>query len=441
MSIIRVAKGTFKTTLQRGKAVYRSHQELGMAKKFGIPIDGSWGIQPTVFRKCALGLAFVGDLLKTGNYSRVFTEVIGVTAEVDGKKYVTFSTCDYLGLSTHPRIIEAAKEALSTFGTTNSSSRLTTGTMEQHLLLEQRMAEFIGGEACLIYITGYLANLGSIPALVNEGEFIVVDQKSHNSIVNACALAKQKGARVLIYQHNDMAALAKRLKQCGLGSNKLIITDGVFSMDGDMCRLDDILVLAQKHRAGVFVDDAHGTGVMGKNGTGTAEMFGLQGKPDLTMVTLSKVFPGLGGCLIGKKEIIDFLRVASDPFIFSLALPPVYVATTMTALDIIEEHPELREKLWTNIDYIKGELLRLGYNIGGSETAILPIFIGDDEKTNQLTAKLKEAGFIVDPMVYPAVGKGEALVRLVITAAHSLDHLAGVVGVFDYAGKQLGIIN
>lgn len=420
-------------------AAYRVRAERQMARRLGVPTSGSWVEQPTVFRKGPLTLKFLDPLRRTGNYERVFSYDQG-RVRLNGKEVVSFSSCDYLGLASHPRVKEAVIEATHKYGTVISSSRLTAGTTEEHILLEQKVAEFIGGESCLVFITGYLANLGAIPALVGQGEFLIVDKNSHNSIVNACSLAKRQGARVVIYEHNDMRDLARKLARCGRRSNKLVVTDGVFSMDGDLARLDEIRRLAREYNAGVYVDDAHGFGVMGETGSGTPEVFGLRGQIDLTMVTLSKFVPGIGGCIIGRRGEIDFLRVRSDPFIFSLSLPPVFVATALATLDVIREEPDLRQKLWTNIEYMKGELRRLGFNIGKAEAAIVPIFIGDDEKTNKLTKMLEIAGFIVDPMVYPAVGKGKALVRLVITAAHSPDDLARAVDAFASAGKKLSII-
>ncbi len=421
-------------------AYLRGRAEKQMAKKLGVSTS-RFGIEsPSVFRKCPIALAYLDPLVKTGHYTREVNDIIGAMATMKGKKYVSFSRCDYLGLADHPRVKEAAIQAVAKYGTSVSSSRLAAGTTKLHNLLEQRIADFVGGEACLIYIMGYLANLGAIPALVGKGEFVIVDEKSHASIVDACNLASKQGARVIIYKHNDMEDLARKLGICSHKSNKLIVMDGVFSMDGDLARLDEIQVLARDYNAAVYVDDAHGMGVMGATGAGTAEEFDLRGQIDLTMVTLSKAIPGIGGCIIGRKEVIDYLRVTSRSFIFNLSLPPDKVAAALAALDVIREEPELRQKLWGNVNYMKGELKRLGYDIGKAEAAIIPVMIRDDEKANQLTDMLEEAGFIVDPMVHPAVGKGEALIRLVITASHSLDDLARAVGVFDYAGKKLDII-
>lgn len=426
--------------VDRSIATYRVYVERQMARKLGVPTSRFGVESPGVFRKCPIGMAYLDPLVKTGHYTREITSIKGATAVMKGREFVTFSRCDYLGLTTHPRVIEAAIRAIEKHGTSVSSSRLAAGTTELHNLLEQRMAEFVGGEACIVYIMGYLANLGAIPALVGKGEFVVVDAKSHASIVDACSLAQKQEARVVIYKHNDMADLARKLERCGHRSNKLIVMDGVFSMEGDLAPLDEIQRLARIHNAGVFVDDAHGAGVMGVNGSGTPEVFNLRGEIDLTMVTLSKAFPGIGGCIIGRKEVIDFLKVTSRSFIFNLSLPPHMIAIALTALDVIKEEPGLRQRLRENAEYMKGELRRSGYDIGKAEAAIIPVFIRDDEKANRLTDMLEQAGFIVDPMVHPAVGRGEALIRLVITAAHSPDDLAKAVGVFDYAGKQLGII-
>lgn len=426
--------------LQRFAAVLRHRKELQFARNLGVPTDGSWARDPSVFRKCPLGREYLRPLTDTGHYTRVVSSVDGARATMQGKNLVSFSRCDYLGLTSHPRVRQAVAEAIAQYGPSVSSSRLAAGTTELHNLLEQRMAEFIGGEACIVYIMGYLANLGVLPALVQSGEFLLVDKKSHNSLINACAIARQHGARVKIYGHNDMADLARKLRECGRESNKLIVSDAVFSMDGDLAPLDKMQQLARENNAGLFIDDAHGTGVVGATGRGTAEVFGLVGQIDLTMATLSKAFPAIGGCIIGKKEVVDYLKVTSDPYIFNLSLPPHMAVAALTALDIIKENPGLVLKLQENARYVKTELRRFGYDIGKAEAAIVPIFIRDDAKANQLTDMLEEAGFMVDPMVYPAVGRNEALIRLVVTAAHDPSDLARAVGVFEYAGRKLKII-
>lgn len=288
---------------------------------------------------------------------------------------------------------------------------------------------------------GSLANLGAIPALVQKREFLLVDEKSHASIVDACTLAKNHGAKILIYRHNDIGDLTEKLTSCGKSSGKLIVTDGVFSMGGDLAPLDKLYDLAKIHQAALYVDDAHGTWVIGNNGRGTAELFNLdQGQIDLTMVTLSKAIPAIGGCIIGKKEVIDYLKLNSRSFIFNLSLPPVMVAIALAALDVIKEEQNLRQTLNANADFMKKEFRRMGFDIGQAAAAIVPVFIRNDQKTIQLADRLGQAGFLADPMIYPAVGKQESLIRLVITAAHSPDDLARAVGVFQKAGKELGII-
>jgi 8-amino-7-oxononanoate synthase len=421
-------------------AYLRRLVERRMADRLGLSAFDS-GKGPTIFGKCALTLAELEPLLETGNYSRVLESVDGAKVTMGGREYVSFSRCDYLGLTSHPRVRAAITEAVAKYGPSVSSSRLAAGTLELHEELEKRMAEFMGREACIVYMMGYLANLAAIPALVGKGEYVVVDKKSHASIVDACALAQKRGASVEIYQHNDMAHLEEKLKDCGYENNKLIVTDGVFSMDGDIARVDEIQRLAKQYNAGVMVDDAHGLGVLGKSGAGTLEQHNLQGEIDLVMVTLSKAFPGLGGCIIGKKEIIDYLKFASRPYIFNLSLLPPLVAEALTVLDVMKDEPGLRQKLWDNVNYMKKNLARLGFNIGRPEAAIISVIIGSDKKTNQMTKLLARHGFFVDPMIHPAVAKGEAMIRLVITAAHSSEDLAGAIKAFEISGKELGIIH
>ena len=309
--------------------------------------------------------------------------------------------------------------------------------MQLHNLLEQKLAEFEGGEDCITYDMGYLANLGCIPVLVTKNDFVITDAKSHASIIDGCFLS---GGTVLVYRHNDMQDLEKQLKKCKWKSNKLIVTDGVFSMDGDIARLDVIHNLAQEHNAAVMVDDAHAVGVLGENGKGTTEYFNLMGRIDIVMGTLSKALPGLGGFIVARKKIVDYLRSASRPFIFNLSLPPSIVAGVLAALEVIREEPKLRQNLWRNVRYLRENLQKLGYNTGNSEAAIIPVIIGNDMKTYQMVRMLEHLGVFVDAMVYPAVRKRESRLRLTPMATHSPDDLQKAIKALEKAGKELGLI-
>ncbi|MBA7468130.1 2-amino-3-ketobutyrate coenzyme A ligase [subsurface metagenome] len=393
-------------------------------------------LRVSIFRKCVMTTR-VDFLRAQGVFLREVSSVALPKIILRGRELIMFGCCNYLGLATHPKVKKAAAEALEKYGMSTSSSRIAGGTMKLHSLLEQKLAEFEGGEDCITYDMGYLANLGCIPALVTKNDFVITDAKSHASIIDGCFLS---GGTVLVYKHNDMRDLEKQLKKCKWKSNKLIVTDGVFSMDGDIARLDVIHKLAQEHNAAVMVDDAHAVGVLGENGTGTCEYFNLRGKIDIVMGTLSKALPGLGGFIVARKIIVDYLRCTSRPFIFNLSLPPSIVAGLLAALEVIKEEPELRQKLWRNVRYLRENMQRLGYNTGNSESAIIPVIIGNDIKTYQMVRMLEHLGIFVDSMVYPAVRKRESRLRLTPMATHSPDDLQKAIKIFEKAGRKLDLI-
>lgn len=407
-----------------------------------VPIDFSERriserrLKASIFKKCVTVLR--SNLLRDQEvFAREILPIGHSKVILAGKELITFSCCSYLGLAVRPEVKKAIIEGVKKYGTHISSSRVLGGTSTMHNLLEEKVAKFIGGEDCITYNGGYLANLGCIPALVTKNDFVITDAKSHASVIDACRLT---ASNLLTYKHNSMRDLEKRLKKCRIKSNKLIVTDGVFSMDGDLTKLDKISELAQKYNAAVMVDDAHGIGVLGENGAGTCEHFGLKGKIDLVMGTFSKAFGGLGGFVVGKKKVIDYLRYASRTFVFSLGLPIPIVAGLLVALDIIKKEPKLRVNLWKNVNYLKENLQRLGYNTGNSEAAIIPVIIGDDIKTCQMVKRLENLGIFVDAIVYPAVRKRESRLRLIPTAVHSIEEIEKTIWAFKKAGKELNLI-
>jgi len=419
-----------------------SERRRGQRRKKIAPIDfperrkADRRLKVSILRKCVV-TPRVDFFRAQGVFLREVSSVAQPKIILRGRELIMFGCCNYLGLATHPKVKKAAVEALEKYGMSTSSSRIAGGTMQLHNLLEQKLAEFEGGEDCITYDMGYLANLGCIPVLVTRNDFVITDAKSHASIIDGCFLS---GGTVLVYKHNDMQDLEKQLKKCKWKSNKLIVTDGVFSMDGDIARLDVIHKLAQEHNAAVMVDDAHAVGVLGENGKGTTEYFNLIGKIDIVMGTLSKAFPGLGGFIVARKKIVDYLRSASRPFIFNLSLPPSIVAALLAALEVIKEEPELRQKLWRNVRYLRENLQKLGYNTGNSEAAIIPVIIGNDMKTYQMVRMLEHLGVFVDAMVYPAVRKRESRLRLTPMATHSPDDLQKAIKIFEKAGRELDLI-
>lgn len=381
----------------------------------------------SIFKKCVTN-NLVNYL--NSNYKIDLYDTAGdISAKINNNNYISFNYCNYLGLNNHPKIKEAMIRSIEHYGTTTSSSRVTSGTMAMHVELEKRLAKFIGGDDCILYDLGFLANLGVISSLVSHHDAIIIDEKSHASIIDGCRLSDGK---LHVYKHNDMNSLKKKLS-CESG-NKIIITDGIFSMDGDMAKLDEIYDLAQKYNSAIMVDDAHALGVIGKNGRGTVEHYGMEGKIDIIMGTLSKTIPMLGGYIIANQKIIDYLKYTSRSYIFTLSLPPYAIAGIMASLDVMQNEPELRQVLWEKVQYIKDKFNKNNIDIGNSNSPIIPIKIGDDDLTLRLGAQLKESGIIVDVVVYPAVKKAESMLRIILNTSHTyeqIDKLCTIVSKFS----------
>ncbi|MDY0343677.1 MAG: pyridoxal phosphate-dependent aminotransferase family protein [Lentimicrobium sp.] len=359
---------------------------------------------------------------KMGIYPYYHPIESGQDAEVliNGKKVLMFGSNSYLGLTNHPKLIEAAKDALDKYGTGASGSRLMNGNLDLHEELEASLAEFTGKPASVVFSTGFQTNLGTISALTGRNDFIVMDEKNHASIIEGSRLSYAKSFK---FRHNDMASLEENLQKTDSGQIVLIVVDGVFSMEGDIAPLDEICRLAEKYSASVMVDDAHALGVLGKDGAGTASHFNVTDKMDLIMGTFSKSLASLGGFVAGDVDTINFLKHTARSLLFSAGIPPASAAVALKALQIIKEEPERREKLWENTNYARHRLQRYGFDIGESQTPIIPIFIGDDQNTFTIATLLMAQGVYVNPIVHPAIGKDEAMLRFSLMSTHTRDQI------------------
>jgi len=364
-------------------------------------------------------------------------EVYRNKVKVDDKEMIMVGSNNYLGLLNHPRVMKAAQGAIDRYGVATCGSRFLNGTLDIHVELERRLAKFMKKEAALAFSTGFQTNQGIISTLVGKGDAIVADRMVHASIIDACRLSY---GVVHKFKHNDMADLERVLKSLKEDGGKLIVVDGVFSMEGDLANLPEIVGLAQKYKTKVMVDDAHGIGVMGKNGRGTAEHFGVEDDVDLVMGTFSKSFASLGGFVAGEKKVISYIKHFARSLIFSASITPASVAAVLATLDIIEKEPQRRERLWQITEKMKSGLQAMGYNTGKTETPIIPVIIGDDDTTFLLWKFLREEGIFTNPIIYPAVPKGQTLIRTSYSATHTDEELDYVLKTFEKCGKILGII-
>jgi glycine C-acetyltransferase len=356
---------------------------------------------------------------------------------IDGRSVINLSSNNYLGLTTHPRLKEAAREASERYGVGTGSVRTIAGTMTLHEELEQRLARFKHTEAALVFQSGFTCNSGIIPVLADEGDMIFSDELNHASIIDGIRLSK---AERRIYRHRDMNALEQALRKSTGARRRLIITDGVFSMDGDVAPLPDIVELAERYDAMVYVDDAHASGVFGKNGRGTVNHFGLDGRVHVQVGTLSKAIGVLGGYVACTRSLRDLLIHRGRPFLFSTSHPPAVTAACIAAIDVLESEPELIDRLWENTRYFKGELQRLGFNTGSSESPITPVIVGEGRKAMQLSDILFREGVFAQGITYPTVPKDKARVRTIVTAGHTQEDLIQALGAFEVAGQELGLI-
>ena len=363
----------------------------------------------------------------------------GPEVTIDGRRMIMIGSNNYLGLTQHPHVIESAQKAIAKYGSGCTGSRFLNGTLDLHTELENRLARFMQTEAALVFSTGFQTNLGVISTIAGRDDIIFADRSNHASIVDGCRLSF---ARVLKYRHNDFDHLEKLLQNHDDDAGKLIVTDGVFSMEGDIVDLPKIVELARKYNARVMVDDAHSIGVLGKHGRGTAEHYGLSPKDvDLVMGTFSKSFASLGGFIAGDAYVIDYIKHHARALIFSASMPPGSVAAVIAALDVIESEPELLEKLWRNVNKMKEGFDEMGFNTGNSRTPIIPILIGDEMATFEFWRKLYENGIFTNPAIAPAVPPGHGLIRTSYMATHTDDILDHVLEVFYKLGKEFGLIS
>jgi glycine C-acetyltransferase len=373
------------------------------------------------------------------NHIRTLSSPQGAWLVVDGKRALNFCSNNYLGLANHARIVQAARDSVDRYGVGPAAVRTIAGTMDLHLDLEQRLAAFKGVEAAITFQSGFTANLAAIPALVGKEDAILSDELNHASIIDGSRLS---GARILRYAHCDPADLERVLSENRASYPRiLVITDGVFSMDGDLAPLDQIYEVTKKYNAILMVDDAHGEGVVGKGGRGIVDHFGLHGKVDVEVGTLSKAFGVVGGVVAGDPLVVEWLRQRGRPFLFSSAMTVPDVAACLAAVDILEESTELVDKLWDNTRYFKAEMKKLGFDTGKSVTPITPVMLGEAPLAQQFSRELFDAGVFAMALGFPTVPRGKARIRVMISASHSQADLDRGLEAFATVGRKLGVID
>ena len=361
----------------------------------------------------------------------------------DGKKVINLASNNYLGLTTHPKLREAALEATRRYGVGSGAVRTIAGTMRVHMELEEKIARFKNVEACVVFQSGFTANAGTVSALLGKEDFIISDELNHASIIDGCRLSR---AKILVFRHKDVAHAEEQLASVkDQPGRKLLISDGVFSMDGDIGPLPGLCDAAEKYGAIMMVDDAHSSGVLGRNGRGTIDHFGMHGRVDIQVGTLSKAIGALGGYVCGTRDLIDFLYHRGRPFLFSTSHPPSVAATCIAAFDVLENEPQLMEQLWANTRFWKKELGLLGFDIGGkttpaSETPITPIIIGDGRLTMEFSRELFKEGVLGTGLAFPTVPEGKARIRTIMTATHTKEELERALAALQRVGKRMGIL-
>jgi 8-amino-7-oxononanoate synthase len=393
---------------------------------------------PSILDKCS-AFTIPDDLKAMGiyPYHRVIESGQDTEVTVDGQRMLMLGSNSYLELTTHPRIKARAEEAIRKYGTGCAGSRFLNGTLPIHVELERRLAAFVGKEAALVFPTGFQTNTGVISSLVHKGEYIIGDKYIHACIMDGCMLSHGTLVR---YEHNSMADLEEKLSKLPPEAGKLIITDGVFSMEGDICDLPRITQLAAQYGAQVMVDDAHGIGVLGPGGAGTSAHFGLTDKVDLIMGTFSKSLAAIGGFIAGSERTINYLMHMARPYMFSASASPASVAAVLGALDVIEAEPGRIQRLWENTRFLKEGFDRLGFDTGKSQTPVIPILVGEFDLCFKMWKYLQEAGIFVNPVVPPGVPPGRSLIRISVTAGHTREQLAWALEVFQKAGRHFGLL-
>jgi 8-amino-7-oxononanoate synthase len=381
-------------------------------------------------------------------YFHAIEESEGPVVQIEGRKVIMAGSNNYLGLTAHPKVKEAAIKAVQKYGTGCSGSRYLTGTLDLHVELERRLALFMGKEDCLLYSTGFQTAQGIIPTLVQPGEFVVSDKDNHacivagNLIANGAGTMVDKNSQVVVrYKHNDMKHLEVVISQLPLDAPKLIVSDGVFSTSGEILDLPNLVKVAKKYNARILVDDAHAVGVIGKGGRGTASHFGLENETDMTMGTFSKTFASLGGFVVGDRSVINFLKHHAPALIFSASPTPASVASAMAALDVLEAEPWRVDKLMKNARKMRQGFKSMGYRIGEHDSAVVPVIIGDTEKVLLMWRALFDAGIFVNAFIRPGVPPGLEMLRTSYMATHDDEHLDKILNVFSELGKKMGVIN
>ena len=394
----------------RSFAAYRRKREQDQLYWYGMPLQS-----------------------RSQNRAVIYDELAGRERE-----FLMFASNNYLGLANHPKVVDAICDATRTYGATHTGSRIIGGTNRLHKELERRLAAFKKRPACAVFPGGYSANLGVISGLVKNYDALVIDKLNHMSIVDGCKLS---GGVRKIFQHNDMADLERVLQRCeGQVMGKLIVVDGVFSMHGDVCNLPEIVKLAKAYDARVLVDDAHATGVLGATGSGTAEHFGLKGQVDLELGTMSKTLAGMGGFVVGEEEVIDYLRFYANSYVFAANIPAGVAAGLIASIDVIESEPERIERLWTNIRMLRDLLVQAGFDLESSESAILPIVVGDERKAMEMGRAVRARGLFCQTVVFPGVSLGDARLRISVTSEHTAEDLETAAGIFVEAGRETGVL-
>jgi glycine C-acetyltransferase len=388
-------------------------------------------------------LAYLGhelDTLKEQNLYRrlrILEDEQKAHTTFDHRSVVNLSSNNYLGLTTHPRLRKAALEAAERFGVGSGSVRTIAGTMEIHMELERKLAEFKNVEAVVVFQSGFAANAGTVSAVLTKEDVVISDELNHASIIDGCRLSR---AAIKVFPHKDVDAARRIIKELPAGQRKLLITDGVFSMDGDVGPLPDLCAVAEETGCIMMVDDAHASGVFGANGRGTIDHFKMHGRVDIQVGTLSKAIGALGGYVAGNKNLIEFLYHRARPFLFSTSHPPAVAAACIAAIDVLLEEPEIIDRLWDNTKFFKAGLERLGFNTGLSESPITPVIAGQGSTAMKLSDRLFEEGVFAQGIAFPTVARDKARVRTIVTATHTREDLQYALDTFEKVGKELGLI-
>ncbi len=391
-----------------------------------------------IFKKC-YDFHDADEVKQAGLYSyfRTISSAQDPVVMMDGREVVMLGSNNYLGLTNHPEVKKAAQEAIAKYGTGCAGSRFLNGTLDIHVRLEEKLAQFMHREAALTFSTGFQVNLGTISCLVERGDIVYLDKLDHACIIDGARLGF---GTVVKYEHNNVEDLRRRLSLRDPSRGALVVVDGVFSMEGDIVDLPALVAVCQEQGARLMVDDAHGIGVLGEHGRGTAEHFGLEDKVDLVMGTFSKSLASVGGFIAGEERVINWIKHRARSLIFSAAPPPASVAAVLKAVEIIEREPERRQRLWENTAFMKKELSHLGFDTGDSQTPVIPVVVGDDRLCFFMAKRLEEEGVFVNPVISPAVPPGRALLRTSYMATHSREHLERALNAFAKVGKEVGLI-